>query len=253
MRKRRADPSVFAEPHLRDGHAPDPSEAKAEAALAHRKPADDEAEHTVWDEPGIAPELAGSPSTDDVTYARWLDRRRAETSPERSWAVTLGLMLAGGPWAVLGAMYGSGQTFSSIVAIVFVAPLVEELMKVAAALTVVERRPFLFRNPAQILLCCVGAGAAFAALENLLYTYAYIPAATGAAPTAGMLAWRWGVCTALHMGCAFIGGLGLVRIWRDVWERKARARLPLGFPCLVIAIAVHGVYNTFALIIQPFE
>ncbi|NQT85143.1 PrsW family intramembrane metalloprotease [bacterium] len=253
MRKRRADPSVFAEPHLRAGHMPDPSEAKAEAALARRKPADDGAEHTVWDEPGIAPELAGSPSPDDVTYGSWLDQRRAETSAGRSWAVTVGLMLAAGPWAILGALYGSGQTISSIVAIAFVAPLVEEMMKVAAALTVVERRPFLFRNPVQILLCCAGAGAAFATLENLLYIYVYIPAATGAAPTAATVAWRWGVCTALHMGCACIAGMGLVRVWRDVWERKARARLTFGFPCLAIAIAIHGLYNTLALVLQPLE
>jgi len=250
MRKRRADPSVFDEPHLLAGHVPDPSEAKAERAIARDRASDDRVQHSVWDEPGIASELAGGPADDAETYAGWLERGRRATSAGRSWAVTLGLMLAAGPWAVLGAIYGSGVSLSSIIAIVLAAPIVEEVMKSAATLTVLERRPYLFQSPVQILLCCAGAGLAFATLENLLYIYVYIPGGTGAPATPGIQAWRWTVCTALHTGCATVTGMGLVRIWRDVWERRARPRLTLGSHYLTTAIAIHAVYNSLALVFE---
>ena len=63
---------------------------------------------------------------------------------------------------------------------------------------------------------------------------------------------RWTVCVGLHMGCALVAGLGLMRIWRDVWARRARSRLPLAMPYLFAAVAVHGVYNALAIAFQMF-
>jgi len=249
MRKRRSDPSVLGEPHLRAGpHVPDPSEARAarvlDKARASADAEDQRVEHTVWDEPGLSPELAGQAPPAQLTYSRWLEKRRGEVSGARSWGVTLALALAAGPWAVLGAFYGSGQTAFSLIVIVLIGPTVEEVMKTAAAMYVIERRPFLFKSPVQIAVCVVAGALVFATLENLLYLNVYVPQ-----PPVWLVRWRWSVCVALHVGCTLVAGLGLMRIWRDTWERRARPRLVLGFPYLVTAIVIHGTYNALAVVL----
>ena len=200
-------------------------------------------EHTVWDEPGLSHELAGQPNPAELTYAGWLDKRLSQTSAARSWGIVCLLVLLSGPWAVVGAVWGSGQTGMSVLALVVFAPLVEETMKLAAAAYVVEKRPFLFQSRFQILVCALASGLAFATLENLLYLKVYIPA-----PSPALSAWRWTVCTGLHTGCSLIGGLGLARIWKDLWARRGRARQPLGFPYLVTAVVIHGTYNGLAVL-----
>lgn len=243
------DPSVFDEPHMRGGgfHA-DPREEKvarnleATSGLASE---DESVEITVWDEPGLSTELAGTVPATEITYGRWLDKRRSETAPAATWVVTCAVALMAGPWAVLGAIWGGGQTVSSIFAIVVFGPVVEEMMKAGAALYVVEKRPFLFRSPMQIVLCVLAGAFMFAAIENSLYLNVYI-----AHPPPGLVRWRWTVCVAMHMGCSLIVSLGLMRIWTDVWKRRARPRIPLGFPYIVTAVVVHGTYNALALLLH---
>lgn len=67
-------------------------------------------------------------------------------------------------------------------------------------------------------------------------------------PSPALAAWRWTICTGLHAGCSLIGGLGLARIWKDVWARRGRARQSLGFPYLVTAVVIHGTYNGLVLL-----
>ena len=175
-------------------------------------------------------------------YAEWLVKRREGAGVARPWAVTLGLALLAGPWAVVGAFYGSGETAFSILAIVVFGPVVEEMMKVAVATYVVEKRPYLFTSRAQIMFAGLAAGVAFASIENLLYLGVYIPH-----PTVGMVRWRWSVCVAMHVGCSLVASLGLARVWRDAWKRLARPRLTLAYPYLVAAVVIHGTYNAFAV------
>ena len=241
------DNSVFDEPHLRPGgFRPDPSEARAERILAKSRrgadPADEQVEVSVWDEPGVSPELAGPVPKDAPTYARWLEHHRAQTTAAKAALVTLGLALASGPWAIIGAFYGSGHSLAGILAIVLFGPVVEEVMKTAAAMCVVERRPYFFTWPSQIIVSVVAGAFVFAAIENLLYLNVYIPD-----PGPAQVWWRWTVCVALHAGCTGIAGMGVVRVWRDVWARRARPRLALAFPYLVTAIVIHGSYNAFVL------
>ncbi len=240
------DPSVSDEPHLRGRQLKlDPSEASAERALerSRRKsdPEEDKVEHGVWDEPALSAELAGA-APEGSLYADWLARRREATGPAKSWAVTAGLALLAGPWAILGAFYGSGETVLGVLTIVVFGPVAEETMKIAAATYVVEKRPFLFRSAVQILVAALAGGLVFATIENLLYLNLYIPD-----PTPGIARWRWSVCVAMHMGCSLVAALGLVRVWRDAWERRARPRLALGYPYLVTAIVIHGTYNALAV------
>lgn len=242
------DPNIFDEPHMRGTpHQADPSEARAdrnlEADRRRDQALDRQIEHSVWDEPGIAPELAGDVPADQMTYAEWLDFRRSQTPLAHTWLVTLGIALAAGPFAIIGAFYGSGQTTFSIIAICVFAPIVEEVMKTAAAMYVVEKKPFFFRSSVQILICALAGGLAFATIENLLYLHVYIPN-----PSQRIIVWRWTICTAMHTTCTFITGIGMVRIWRDTWTRHARPRLTFAFPFLLTAIIIHGGYNAFAVL-----
>jgi hypothetical protein len=196
-------------------------------------------EQSVWDEPTCSATLAGAVPDSAETYGRWLKARRERTSMFASWGVMIGVALLAGPWAVLGAFAAAREMSFGLIGIAIVGPTVEETMKIAAAAYVLERRPYLFRSPVQILLCAVLAGLVFAAIENQIYFHVYIPDASAA-----MVSWRWTVCVALHAGCSLIAGIGLVRVWRGVWLKERPADLALGTGWLIAAIAVHGVYNT---------
>ena len=233
--------SIHDEPHMREGarHKPDPSEKTVEAS----QPAtdDERREHTVWEEPGLSRELAGA-TPEGASYGEWLQARHEATGGVKTWLVTLGVALSAGPWAILGAFYGSGQSWFSILTITVFGPLTEEVMKVGMATYIVEKRPYLFSSARQVLLAAIAGGLAFSIIENIMYLHFYIPD-----PSPGIVHWRWTVCVVMHTGCSFIAGLGILRVWRDAWKRMARPRLTLAYPYLLTAFIIHGVYNGFAV------
>ena len=175
-------------------------------------------------------------------YGFSASRLRERVDWAQTWAVTAAVALMAGPWAILGAVWGSGQSLFQLLLVIFFGPAAEEVMKTAAAMYVVEKRPYWFRSRLQIALCCLAGGVAFATIENLMYLHVYIPD-----PTPGIIWWRWTVCTAMHTVCSFVAGLGLMRIWHNTWQRRRRPELTLGYPYLVAAILIHGSYNSFAI------
>ncbi len=244
--------SVFDEPHMRSATlAVDPSEAKASLALRRSRhlddPQDELAEHSVWDETTTqhSAALTGAPPHDAITYGRWMLQRRAQTPAWQSWFVTACLVAMAGPFAVVGTLLtGNVQGLSmGILATVLAAPLVEELLKMSGAAIIIERRIFLFRSPAQIMLTTASAGALFAVIENLLYLNLYIPD-----PSPAIIAWRWSVCVALHVCCASISGVGLVRVWREAWAEQRRPNIQRATPFFITAIVIHALYNLAAVI-----
>lgn len=82
-------------------------------------------------------------------------------------------------------------------------------MKVALALWVVEKRPYLFKSTSRIVLCAAVSGVVFAAVENLLYLNVHIPNSN-----IELVRWRWTACVAPHGGCRLIAGEGLTQIGR---------------------------------------
>jgi len=246
------DPSIEHEPHLRDGgFRPDPSEPAARRTVddARQKQNDDDrVEHTVWDEPGLSRELTGATPSDDLTYASWLGQRMAETSAGYSWTIAAIIAIAAGPWALFGAFLGGGQTVFGVAMITVFGPVMEETMKVAAALWIVEKKPFLFRSRLQIAVCVLAGALVFAAVENVLYLNVYVKE-----PSELLIRWRWTICVALHMGCSFIAALGLMRIWRSTVENRTRPQLTSGAIYLVTAIVIHGAYNGFAVLMSMLK
>lgn len=261
MPPRSDDPSVFSEPHLRPQPPPpagpfvpyaqpdtplpgdiDPQQDIRNEPTTFR-PAT--VEHSVWDEPALTPQLAGSPSAEQVTYARWLEENRRHWGFVKSWALTLALALVAGPFAVIGAFWNSGQSIFGVLMMVVIGPVTEEIMKIAAPMLVVEKLPFAFRSGWQIVLCGLCGGLVFAAIENLLYIHVYVDD-----PTPSFIAYRWTVCVALHTVCSLIASIGVVRVWRDVWRRMSFPRTALAFPLLLTAIVVHGAYNGSVLLLE---
>ena len=200
------------------------------------------AEHEVWSEPGLLPDAR--PADPAQTYAGQLRARWRSASPAQSWCAVLGLALAAGPFAILSAfMKSSAPGF--VLAAVVVAPLVEELGKAAAPLITLERWPYRFVSGAQPVLVCVASGLVFAAIENLLYLHVYVRD-----PSPALAAWRWSVCTALHVGCSLIAGLGLRRVWLVARAAYSRPDISGASTHLITAIALHGAYNAVVLVLQ---
>ncbi len=230
----------------------DPTEAKASQQLRREQAKAtevDAVEHTVWSEPTLAAELVGEPDEHQVTYRGWLTKKIAETTWSQSFVTMLVVALAAGPWAVIGALYvgsvSGNQTGNllSILAYTVFGPVTEEVAKVAAALWVVEKRPYLFRSLWQIFLCAACGGLAFAAIENLLYIYVYVPK-----HTAEFVHFRWTVCVFLHVSCSLVAGVGLARIWDNAIRNLHPPRLAMGVPWFVIAMVGHGLYNLTVII-----
>ena len=122
------------------------------------------------------------------------------------------------------------------------------VMKIAATLWIVEKRPFLFRSRLQIAVCVLAGALVFAAVENVMYLEVYI-----AGPTPGLARWRWSVCVAMHMGCSLVAGLGLMRIWRRAMTTRSRPQLSSGAPYLMTAAIIHGTYNAFAVLLDAMD
>lgn len=254
MKKPSHDPSVSHEPHLQGSDfETDDSEKKVQrkqsSSARSNRSEDEQIEHTVWDEPGLSKELVGETPVGELTYRSWLKKRHEQTSESTTWLATIGVALLAGPWAILGAFLNpfisGGYTAAGIGAVVLFGPVVEEMLKAGTALIMIEKRPFLFRSPVQIFLCVLAGAAVFAVIENVLYLYVYVPD-----PPEGLIQWRWSICILLHMGCTLIAGMGLHRMWKDLWRRRGRPRLSIAFPYLVVAMVVHGGYNTFAVILN---
>lgn len=213
-----------------------------ECGSVANRPHDADPDASVWEEPTTSASLAGATPDDALTYARWLDARLEERDVGRSWALTGLIAISAGPFAVLGAFWGAGQSLFSVLAIVVFGPIVEEVCKLALPTYVVERKPHLFLSSSQILICGGCAGLAFAIIENLIYLNVYFPA-----PSRELVVWRWTVCVALHVGCSMVGAMGLARAWREGMASKRRPDAALAARWVIGAAVIHGVYNGIAL------
>lgn len=234
---------------MQAGFQRDPSEDYADSSTLHAQTLseDERVEQSVWNEPGFSPELADSTQRDVLLYGEWLRKRWNETSYLQSWLYTLILALCSGFWGVFGTFLGSGSSegYIGLFVVVVFGPIIEETMKTAMVLWYLEKKPYVFKSQIQIILCVVIGAFVFAAIENVLYIFVYI-----FDPSSGLIQWRWTVCTLLHMGCTFVASLGLVHMWRDIWQNESRPNISLAYPYLLTAVIIHGGYNLFAIFLE---
>ena len=242
-KKPSTNPSIEHELHLQEGAEASVPTEPLETPITPFVQEEDAVDHTVWDEPTLVAQSSGTTAPEgQLTYERWLTAGIANTTWVESFAITFLLILAAGPWGVLGAFaagaVGAETTMYGILTVAVLAPITEEITKVAAALWVIEKRPYWFKSMWQILACAAAGGMMFGVIENLIYIYVYHPDGGD-----DFAAWRWSVCMGLHINCSVLAGFGLVRIWGNAIRERRRPELGLGMPFFAMAMVAHGLYN----------
>ena len=248
--------SIRNEPFFGDG-VQKPEDSVYEEPGFHVAPAvtqnEERALHTVWDEPTLR--AIATPPREALTYSRWYEVQLANSPAWKSWG-TLGLLvLCGGPFAILATLataFTDGMA-GGLIYIVVIGPVVEEMMKIGAALLVLENRPWLFRNGLQTVIAAAAAGLMFAVVENVLYIHVYNPEGTES-----FRLWRWTVCTSLHTGTSTIAGLGLLHMWNKAVAPALsnpdtefqRPQVLDAYPYILTAVVIHGAYNAFAVVMS---
>ena len=195
----------------------------------------------------------------DSPEYRELLRREQECYPTSS-APFLSVLagIAGGLFAVpavfldtLGSSLGFGFGLGALVLVV-VGPFTEETLKQSGAVFQLEKMRGSIRYDWQFFLSGARGGAVCSLLENLIYQYIYL---RNLPPEklADVMAFRWTICTALHILCTVISSMGLRRVWRESLAKERPFRLSDAFPWFAAATAVHGLYNLSMTLLNPFD
>ena len=236
------DPSVFAEPWMKSAiHHGDVNDSPGIDTNSFIRP---EVDHSVWDEPGLSRSLSGEAPDHAVTWFGYYLQMRESTSARTSWLATILTAIIGGPLAILGTLI-EGVTQSGLLTVIAIGPTIEEIMKVALPLWIVEKRPWLFRSSTQILICCFASGLAFAAVENVIYLRFYVPN-----PSVSLVQWRWTICVLLHSFCSLLAGFGVMRMWQSFQAEKTAPQMSHAGTALLSAIILHGSYNAMATMLE---
>ena len=233
--------STDHEPALTGGpFEPDPAERRA--TPVERRPNEMEAlRDSVANEPAL-PQYS-----DPAQWTRWLNRKRAACTMPGNLGVTLLAALVGGPFAILGALMAGYQGVGQILYVVLFGPVIEELLKQSGMTWMLERKPHRVFAAWQFLFAAVVSGLVFAVIENLLYIYCFA-SDPGVEDIGQLAAYRWTVCTSLHVVCAAIASLGLVRVWKRQLRDGRPAHMAAAFPWFLAAIVLHGLYNAAAVL-----
>lgn len=157
--------------------------------------------------------------------------------------ILAGLALLSGLFAVVAAIIRQLTIgLPDLLAAVMVAPPVEEILKVAIPIIVLEHRAHWLSNGKDLLWFAVGSALVFSVVENLLYMFVYLEN-----PSVELLLWRWTACTAMHIAATGLSGVGLMRAYARGLQSKQKPRFAWEWRWLAGAIAVHMAYNAFAI------
>ena len=186
-----------------------------------------------------------------------LEQERCPASAAPFLSVLAGI--AGGLFAVpavfldsISTLFGLGLGGLGAVLTVVLGPFAEETLKQSGAIFQLEKMRGSIRYDWQFFLSGALGGAVFSVLENLIYQYIYL---RNLSPEklAAVMAFRWTICTALHILCTVISSMGLRRVWRESLAKARPFRLSEAFPWFAAATAVHGLYNLTMLLLKPFD
>lgn len=235
---------VNAEPNRFEGaFCPDPTEQRIPMIDGH----EDEIS-TVRD--SVLNEPAFTGKLQQAELGAWLAQKRAQCTTAGSIGVTLAAALVAGPFAVIGALMTGRQTVFGILCTVLFAPIIEELLKQSGMIYVLEKKPYRIFSAWQFVVAAVISAAIFATVENLLYIHVYVkPEVVG--NFAAFCRFRWTVCTLLHVTCAVIASMGLMRVWKKQLNDGRAADLGVGFWYFASAMTVHGLYNLTMTFFPP--
>lgn len=127
-------------------------------------------------------------------------------------------------------------------AAILVAPPIEEILKIAIPIIILEHRTTWLARGRDLLWFAMGSALVFAVAENLMYSFVFLED-----PSVGLLWWRWLACTAMHVGASGLAGVGLMRAYARGLDSGQSPRFIWEWPWLAGAIALHMAYNVFAV------
>ena len=162
--------------------------------------------------------------------------------------------ITGGLFAVPAVILSEIESWIGIVffLFVFVGPFTEEMLKQSGTIFQLEKMRGSIRYDWQFFLSGALGGAVFGVLENLIYGHVYL-AELPPEKLAAVMAFRWTICTLLHILCTVVSSMGLRRVWRESLEKDRPCRIIDAFPWFIAATAIHGFYNASMLILNPFK
>ena len=175
-------------------------------------------------------------------------QRFQQASRERDSVLLIGLSLLSGMFAILSAIIRQLIIgMPDLLAAIMVAPPVEEILKAAIPIMVLEHRANWLSRGRDLLWFAMGSALVFAVVENLLYQFFYLEN-----PSSELLMWRWIACTAMHVTATGLSGVGLMRTYERGVRTGRKPRFVWEWPWLIGAIAVHMAYNAYAALAAPF-
>lgn len=235
------------------GFEPDPAEDKVarreQSFLAMPVAEIDALRDSVLSEPSLDPGVRAGLGFEREDFAGWLALRKLRVSFAGLLVVTVLAGLAGGPFAVFGALAKSG--LGGVSALLWIGyaivlgPMIEEMLKQSGALFLLERRPYWLKYGWQFPVIALISAGLFATIENVMYINGPLQRLEGDAFVAAVQ-FRWRYCTLLHVACSLIASVGMWKVWRRQLEDGAPAQLSVGYPWIVTAVICHGAYNLAA-------
>ncbi|MCK4908507.1 MAG: PrsW family intramembrane metalloprotease [Planctomycetes bacterium] len=152
------------------------------------------------------------------------------------------LAMGGGLFAILGAFIKELQLTSGL-SLFLIAPAIEEVIKPVGIYYLLNKKISFLYSKLHIVTLAMVSGLVFATLENGVYIFIYFPFIPNVTP--GLIMFRLVVCTALHVICSGIVGIGLARQWEDLKSgKKEKFELENSLKYIIAAIAIHATYNT---------
>jgi RsiW-degrading membrane proteinase PrsW (M82 family) len=166
-------------------------------------------------------------------------------APLYQYPLTVLLALVGGLLGIIGAFFQEAQTTLSYVLLPFIgAPLIEEALKPSGIYLGLLWFPRALTNQIFTAILCALSGVVFGIIESFVYVAVYVDN-----PSDEFIVFRFSVPLGLHAFCSYLVGLGLNQQVID-WA-AGRSKLPkTSRNYYIAAVAVHGAYNTLAVILS---
>jgi RsiW-degrading membrane proteinase PrsW (M82 family) len=166
-------------------------------------------------------------------------------APAYQYVLCLFLAIVGGLLGIIGAVIQELQSGSAFILLPFVgAPIIEEALKPSGIYLALLWWSRALTSQLFTAVLCAISGLVFGVIESFVYVTLYVEDASDE-----FIVFRFSVPLGLHALCSYLVGLGLNQRVLD-WA-AGRSPLPRASRnSYIAAVALHGAYNTMAVILS---